>query len=382
MIRAALAVGHDASRTGAPSTLLNLMRWAHDERGVEVHTVLLGGGPLVGEFAALGSSSATPAPVTTAARAAAVAGAPRLGRRLEDAWLRRSLRRATGTDLVLVSSAAALRVMPLLPTGHPPVVAHLHELSHVLAAVGGVDLLSQLLVPATLVLAPSPEVAELATRPTSQGGLGVPADRIRHHPEPVAPPPRYSRAPHDDIALVVGCGRVGWRKGTDLFVALADAVGPVVEGRPVRWRWIGGDSGDRTQADIIDEIHLRGLGDRVRLDGEVDDAPERLAAADVLVVTSREDPYPLVAAEAALAGTPVVGFRPGTTLLTEAGHPDWRVDRLDVEALAVQVVELLTAPSRGRLLAGDQARAAASATTPIVAPEIWAEIEGAMSGPR
>lgn len=376
MIRSVLAIGHDASRTGAPATLVNLLQWARAERGVEVDTVLLAGGPLVEDFAALGPVRAAPAAVIASSRAATVLGAPVWGRRARDAWLRRALHPAVDADVVLVSSAASVGAIPLLPPHHPPVVVHLHELGEVLAALGGVEVLSPLLASAALVLAPSPEVAELASRPMAQGGLDVPPGRVRHHPAPVAPPLRHRRPPDDDVALVVGCGRVGWRKGTDLFVALADAVGPTVDGRRVQWRWIGGDSGDRTRADVLDEIRLRGLRDRVRLDGEVDDAPDRLGAADLLVVTSREDPYPLVAAEAALVGTPVVGFHPGTTLLSEAGHPDRRVKHLDVDALARQVVELLSTPGRGRLLAGEQARAAATATTPLVAPDIWADIEG------
>ncbi|CAN5642730.1 hypothetical protein BH24ACT4_BH24ACT4_13600 [soil metagenome] len=378
MIRTVLAVGHDASRTGAPATLLSLMGWAHAERDVAIDTVLLGAGPLVEEFRKLGPVRAQPPALTFLQSAVAATGAGRPAAMVEATWLRRALRPAVEADVVFVSSAAALRAVPLLPRGGPPVVAHVHEMDGVLSALGGVEHMSGLLLGAALVLAPSPEVAELCARPVVEGGLAVPSGRIRHHPAPVTPPARHPRPPVDDAALVVGCGRVGWRKGTDLFVALADAVGPTVGGRAVHWHWIGGDSGDRSRADVLDEIRLRGLEGRVRLDGESEDAPARLAAADLLVITSREDPYPLVAAEAALTGTPVVGFRPGTTLLTEAGHPERRVDHLDIDALARQVVELLQHPSRGRLLASEQARAAATATTPLVAPAIWADIETAV----
>ncbi len=375
MIRRLVAVGHDASRTGAPATLVALLGWGGRERRVDVTTVLLGDGPLVEDLEAVGPVRTPPPGMATVRQASAVLGRPGWGQRAEAAWLRRVLAPAAHADLVLVSSAAALRAVAQLPAGRPPLVVHLHELGGVLAALGGVEALAAPLAGAALVLVPSEEVATLAARPVADGGLGVAPDRIRHHPAPVMPPSRHPRAPDDGVALVVGCGSVGWRKGTDLFVALADAVGPEVAGRPVHWRWVGGDSGDRTGADVRDEIRLRGLEHRVRLEGEVDDAPARLAAADLLVVTSREDPFPLVAAEAALVGTPVVGFRPGTTLVGQAGHPDRRVDDLDVDGLARQVVEVLSDPGSARRLVADEARAAAAATVPLVAPAIWADLE-------
>jgi hypothetical protein len=182
---------------------------------------------------------------------------------------------------------------------------------------------------------------------------------------------------------VVGCGPVGWRSGTDLFVALADAIGPEVDGRAVRWTWIGDDDHDGTGADVRADIVLRGrgsdLGDRVRITPDGPDRADRLAAADLLVVTGRVDPYPLAAVQAALAGTPVVGFTPGTALLDQAGHPEHRVAHLDGAALATEVRTLLARPDRGRLLAGDLARAAADATTPLAAAALWADIVAAVT---
>jgi len=384
VIESVFAVGHDASRTGAPTTLRNLLRWARDERGVRTEIALLGRGPLVEDFRALGPVHVLPAALAGWRRAAAILGADGSGRRAERAehlWLRRALAGAAEADVVLASSAASLWALAHLPSRSPPVVVHLHELDAILSALGGVDRLSPLVRRAELVLVPSPDVAELCARPVSAGGLDIAPGRIRRHPEPTATP-RHGGRPvrRGGAAVVVGCGPVGWRKGTDLFVAVAHAVGPTVDGRPVRWRWIGGDSGDRTHPDVVDEIRLRGLADRLSLDGEVADGPERVAAGDLLVVCSREDPYPLVAVEAALAGTPVIGFRPGTTLLAEAGQDRRRVDDLDVARLADQVVEVLRDPRAGRRLAEPQARAALAATVPQVAPAIWADIERAASG--
>jgi hypothetical protein len=202
---------------------------------------------------------------------------------------------------------------------------------------------------------------------------------VRHHPGPLDPPTRHPRPAPDATALVVGCGPIGWRSGTDLFLALAAAVGPTVDGRDVRWAWLGDDDADGTAGDVRDDIALRGLADRVRIRPDGPDRADRLAAADLLVVTGRVDPFPLAAVQAALAGTPVVGFTPGTALLDDAGHPAHRIADLDVAALADDVRTLLAHPDRGRLLAGDLARAAASATTPLAAAALWSDIEAAVA---
>lgn len=374
MIRRVLAVAHDASRTGAPLTLLNLIEWARLERGVETTVVALADGPLIEMFAEVAEVRVLPPALVASRRAAQALGRPPVARPV-DLWLRRALAPASAVDLVLASSAASAPALAHLPEDSAPLAVHLHELSGVIEAVSGAEATASALARAAVVITPAASVAALATRAPADGGLGVPPDRVVVHPGPVDPPPRRRRAGGAHDALVVGCGSVGWRKGTDLFVALADAVGPEVAGRDVRWVWIGADSEDGASADVVDEIALRGLAGRVRLLGEVPDAVDRLAAADILAITSREDPYPLVATEAALVGTPVVGFEPGTALLADAGHDERRVRDLDVRRLAEQVRQVIAAPDTARLLTADLAHAAASATTPIVAPRIWDALE-------
>lgn len=372
--RRLLAIGHDGSRTGAPTTLLETLRWAHRERGVEVTTVLLADGPLAPAFGELGPVRLPPSALARGVRVAAALDRPGWAAPARRAWVRGAVADAGDVDLVLASSAASRPALEALPDDAAPLVVHLHELDGVLDALGGAAALAPALARAALVVVPSPEVAALASRPVAEGGLGVPEALVRRHPGPVGAPPRHRPPGRDDVALVAGCGTVGWRKGTDLFVALADAVGPEVDGRTVHWAWIGGDSADGTLADVADEIVLRGLGDRVHMSGEVADVAPRLAAADVLAITSREDPYPLVAVEAAMVGTPVVGFRPGTTLLGEAGQDDRRVDHLDLDALAAQVRALLAAPEEARAVSTAQARAAAAAAAPLALPPLWDDL--------
>ncbi|HEX7131100.1 MAG TPA: glycosyltransferase [Iamia sp.] len=375
MIRRLLLV-LDSSGDSATS-LLDLARWAMAERGVEVTAVVLepGEDPVIDGIDVV----RRPTPTLGAIRSAAeVTGRPGLTVRAQRQWRRRVLADAAEFDVVVAGSAAALVALDEMPSPAPPVVAHLPLIDEAWSRSRRPTDLAGRLADAALTVVPAEPVAHWAVRPRDRGGLGLDPARVRHHPGPLDPPARHPRPAPDAAALVVGCGPVGWRSGTDLFVALAAAVGPEVDGRAVRWTWIGDDDADGTGADVRADVDLRGLGDRVRFTPDGADRADRLAAADLLVVTGRVDPYPLPAVQAALAGTPVVGFTPGTALLDEAGHPEHRIRHLDGAALAAEVRTLLARPDRGRLLAGDLARAAASATTPLAAATLWSDIEGAI----
>jgi glycosyltransferase involved in cell wall biosynthesis len=68
---------------------------------------------------------------------------------------------------------------------------------------------------------------------------------------------------------------------------------------------------------------------------------------DIFVVTSREDPYPVVALEAALFGMPILCWNRGTGTreLVEQGA-GITVDYLDINAMADAVLELKNDPER------------------------------------
>jgi glycosyltransferase involved in cell wall biosynthesis len=96
---------------------------------------------------------------------------------------------------------------------------------------------------------------------------------------------------------------------------------------------------------VESDVVRLGLAGRVHFVDELSDPADLFAAMDVLCVTSREDPYPLVMLEAASLGVPVVSFDNGGA--TEFAGPQHRERRavivpyLDVEAMATAVAELV-----------------------------------------
>jgi glycosyltransferase involved in cell wall biosynthesis len=97
---------------------------------------------------------------------------------------------------------------------------------------------------------------------------------------------------------------------------------------------------------LDNDVAAAGLGSRVRWAGEVAEARTFLAAADLVFMPSREDPQPLVPLEAAVVGTPSVGFAVGG--LDRLAHNGAMVvvPYPDTVALAAAVDDLLADPAR------------------------------------
>jgi glycosyltransferase involved in cell wall biosynthesis len=102
--------------------------------------------------------------------------------------------------------------------------------------------------------------------------------------------------------LVVAIGTFDRRKGADLFAKAAAKARK--DGLRARFAWIG--RGPHPYEGLIET--LRDCGDALIHIPETPDPFPYLARADVFVLSSREDPFPLVVLEAMSLGIPVVAF--------------------------------------------------------------------------
>lgn len=161
-------------------------------------------------------------------------------------------------------------------------------------------------------------------------------------------------------AILVGnCGRIDERKGWDLFIGMAERVVAAEDTeRPVHFAWIG--HGPNHQ-DLLDEAARRGIADRVHAPGPQENPFPYLAAFDIEVMCSRDDPFPLVVMETAYLGSPVIAFRDA------GGAPEFIRDDCGIivpdmtaEALA-QAVNTLVHDEALRMRLGGNARARAAA---------------------
>jgi len=131
------------------------------------------------------------------------------------------------------------------------------------------------------------------------------------------------------------------------------------EGRPVRLTIAGAGPEAEPLRDLVES---RQLSDLVRLAGALDAAEvaSLLGTADLFVLPAQAEGYGLAAAEALIAGAPVVVCQDGGGLLEIAGAEGaGRVSAATPEALARTIVDLLDDPQAraAALLAGSALRA-------------------------
>ena len=331
-----LLVGHDARSGGAQLLALGLVRAWTAEAGCAIHTMLLGGGPLLDEFKRVSHALhvAPPADPRTPASAA------RLLRQL----------RAEGVEAAVCNTIVAAQALPWLRDAGIATLCLIHELPATIKALG-------------LATAPA-MVAEIAD------GIVFPAEMVRAAFGPPAGlepgkvtilpqgsyhalPPAFDRAAArrlvrerlllpPDTTLILSVATAETRKGFDLLPRLAQELGPDSAAVCV---WIGVD-GARPDPWVEHDIAMLGMGGRIRLlppIGNWDVLAQHYAAADVLFLPSREDPFPTVVLEAMSFGLPVVCFEAASgvqQLVTEGGGI--AVPYLDVAAAARAIRSLVT----------------------------------------
>ncbi len=348
-----LVVGHDAGRQGAPIVLLHLLTWLRDHSGFELELVLHHGGPLVGHYRRVlpttvlnpfaGSSA-------TIARIVRLMVPPATLDRYLTARIRRRLARRP-PDVVWANSVASWKMLDLLAPVSIPRLIHVHELEYAIRAVGPGD--GRLKTMADHFIAVSEAVRENLRR-----SHGISEGKVTVIHECVPSDGTLASEPRDtgmaEPLVVVGCGVGVPRKGFDLLSNLTRCLAEISNMVPFELRWIGAVSDDAREV-LEHDLRTLGLDGCVTLMGEVEDPVDIMSEADLFILTSREDPFPLVCLEAARSHLPVVCFdRAGGMPELVENDAGIVVPYLDVAAMA-SAIHLLAVDRDLRLSMGDRA---------------------------
>lgn len=380
-----LFVSHDATRTGAPIALLHFLRW-FKKNSNRPFSVLLGhGGELTADFEQLAEtwsidhSSWRPEALRTGLLAAM--GLRAWARRAEERDAQKFATRCSPA-LVYVNSIASASVIDLLAP-RVPILTYVHELGFTFRALSS-PALASLMAKTRQFIACSNAVKENLTREHRVAPGQV---EVVHESIPVAQT-RSERSREQvlqelrlppDALLVVGSGTPGWRKGSDLFIQLARVISRQRPG--IYFAWIGGGSFlELAQAEH--DIRAVELGENIRFAGGVTTPADYFAAADIFVLPSREDPYPLVCLEAASLQKPIVCFS-GAGGMPEFVEEDcgFIVPYLDIMAMADGVVSLLDSPEcRLGMGAAGRRKVAQRHDISQTAPRIMEIIERTIAG--
>ncbi len=285
----ALFVSHAAERTGPPIYLLTLLRWLRANTDVAVTTAFQLGGVLHDDFAALGDTVLLHG----------------------DEPFETPVVDASAFDLVYYNASWAVRSRSAFDRPRA-VVTHVHEMEDVVRFLLSDEDRAYLGASDRILVGCGAAARNLVDN------HGMDAGRIVNVPYPLDPAPlgvgveearRLARAELDlpaDLPVLVGAGVFDWRKAPDLLLHVAWHLRRA--GRRCGVVWIGDDSDRSSWCDWDEEAKRLGLADVARRVPSTPRYAALMAAADVFVLSSREDTFPLVCVEAASMGIPTVCF--------------------------------------------------------------------------
>ena len=320
-----LAISHDAAMAGAQVLLLNLLRQWKKRRPFAVRVICVGTGEVRKEFEKC-------FPTLVLADFAAKAE--------QDYALAEFLK---GSPQVIYSSTVVNG--PLLAQLRPlgvKIVTHAHELQKSIERWAPGEIMAATLKHSDFFLAGSTKVAEnlSASHGVPKDNLGVVYDFIEPWGEEREPKAAAKAGMREELGIepgdvvVFGCGTTDWRKGPDLFVEVG-RLACSLDAR-LKFVWIGGDP-----APFMEKVRSAGLEGRVLFVGNRRESRRYYYVGHIFLLSSREDPCPLVALEAADAGLPVVCFAGAGDIPGFVGDEcGAAVPYEDVQAAAQAVVRL------------------------------------------
>lgn len=345
-----LFVGHEASRTGAPFTQLHLVKWIKANTNHNIVVALLWGGDLEAEFAAVGEvhvfDRGIP-PRTIGERALA-----KLDRMTQ--YRRKQIHRRIASlnpQVIYGNSAVCLSLaVELKQALRVPLIFNVHELENTFFFISK-EKFARESVSVDFLVPGSQAVKEYFQSfcPLPPERIGVVYDFIESELQGTTTAEDV-RSLHDipHNAKVVGAiASLIWRKGADVFIQVAKAI---LEAAPdTYFVWVGGNPDSHQYKELARDARILGLTDRVLFVGGKSDLRGYYEAFDVFLLTSREDPFPLVCLEAGLAGTPTICFADA------GGMPEFVQDDagavvpyIDVAQMAEQTLKLLSNPELAR----------------------------------
>lgn len=147
----------------------------------------------------------------------------------------------------------------------------------------------------------------------------------------------------DEPLVIAGAGVPDERKGIDIFSYLAKTI-PTLTNRNVEFRWYAATKSRETNLDVPYPKSIKWMGHHT-------DFYNSLKDVDVFVLTSRDDPSPLVVFEALASGHPAFAF--ATTGFNEMLPPEYvALDPDDMcQRIASMVENFVPDPQRYRAIA-------------------------------
>ncbi|WP_061013156.1 HAD-IA family hydrolase [Photobacterium leiognathi] len=337
-------VSHEASETGAPAVLLSLMDWLKNNTNINFSIVVGASGPWNDKFEKIAPTFFFDQPHTE-----------------ED------IRRFCGNHVqsIYVNTIAAASYAKALEFLHAEYITHVHEMENVFKIFENeVGILKEI---CQKYIAVSPGSVDSLNKRFRNIQLEYLKPFINKYAQV-----ETTNHPCPSKKIVFGCGAVEKRKGFDLFCGVAKTL--KAKGiSNVEMHWVGSDVSKDLNA--LETIQQFDVADIVKFLGPKANPRDYFKHGSLFLLTSREDPYPLVCMEAAELELPVICFddKAGgmhTFVENDAGIV---VPYLNVEKMSEAVISIISDKDKARCM-GEMAKKKVTERhyVDVIAPQILA----------
>ena len=327
-----LFITHESSRTGAPIVLLQLVQWLKNNKPqVQCDMLSLMSGPLDEDFETAVHSyfkkEKTKVPKSWGGR---------IKRKLFKPKSIIDIVAANDYELIyantVISLATAIEIKKQ-QTAKTKLICHVHELSVVIQTK--IKNFKEQIHQADKIIAASNAVLENLI--SNYGVTNKKVNIIYEFSNITKLHDKRNIKDKEDF-VVGGAGTVNWRKGPDVFIQVARYLTKMYPSKNIKFKWVGFIS-PQDQIIYNEDLRKLGLSEKVDFVGEHSNPLEHYQQFDVFLLSSREDPFPLVAIEIAQLAIPIICFEgaSGTIeILTQGGGVI--VPYLDTEAMAEAII--------------------------------------------
>jgi glycosyltransferase involved in cell wall biosynthesis len=338
LIKKILFISHDASRTGAPIALIIIIRELIRHLGVKADILLKETGPLVDEFKALGNVFIYPNQPRQSLTGRVVNKLLHLNLQKQKRIV--NFLKKEDYDLIYANTAASSDLLLEIVKGtESKAVLHVHELKIMIKHFCGQDAFFEASKQANKIFAVSGLVESMLIN-----DFKIDSRKVIKVYEPVAHLAQTdNKKSFNAPFLVAGSGTLDWRKGTDLFLAVIKHLNTTYPLNNISFIWVGGDFTKQEYDIIKNDLLMSNMTEKLIITGTVPNPRSYFQNANAFLLTSREDPFPLVCLENAYEGNPILCFKQSTGISEFIDTSNGlAVDFMDISALAAEVYKLST----------------------------------------
>ncbi|AWV97345.1 glycosyltransferase family 4 protein [Arcticibacterium luteifluviistationis] len=311
-----LFVSHDANRAGAQLFLLNIMKdFKAAGYGVQL-LCLLKWGPLLSDFESV--CEVKESPKKSKKKSKLLSKIIKIDSKKGFSSFIKETYGSRKIDFIYANTiATACSATQIKDVLQVPLISHIHELQFSLDLYAGKSEKENLLKSSDGIIACSQAVKDnlvegdstLASKTTVIHSFVDNESVLELFKNSVPKAIKEEFNLPQDAFLAGACGNAEWRKGLDVFINLVNAIKQNNSNQKIHFVWIGLKPEGKYYEQIMYDVRKMNIADYVTFISPTPKAVEIINALDVFVVSSREDPFPLVMLEAALCQKPILGFK-------------------------------------------------------------------------